>query len=309
MLTEHDVYVPALVPGNKRFDYIKNFLSITRSTGKIMLFAGDQKIEHLNADFYGKNIDIADSNPKHLFDIAQKATVGCLATQAGLISRYGFDYKDVAYLVKLNSKTDILGKTYDDPYSGQINTMHDVIKLKNNGLRILGVGYTIYLGSKYEAKMLTEAAQIISQAHEEGLVTVLWIYPRGKCVVNEKDPNLIAGATGVAACLGADFVKVSYPKLVNQKSEELFKQAILSAGKCGVICAGGSAMPVEEFLKITWEQINISGARGAATARNIHQKNLEEAVRLANAVSSMIYSEYSLEDAIKVFKGEIDFKL
>jgi fructose-bisphosphate aldolase / 6-deoxy-5-ketofructose 1-phosphate synthase len=308
MLTEHDVYVPALVPGNKRFDYIKNFLTITRSTGRIMLFAGDQKIEHLNADFYGTDIDIADSNPKHLFDIAQNSTVGCLAAQAGLISRYGFDYKDVAYLVKLNSKTNIMGKNYDDPYSGQMNTIRDVIKLRDNGLRILGVGYTLYLGSKYEAKMLNEAAQIISQAHDEGLVTVLWIYPRGKCVVNEKDPNLIAGATGVAACLGADFVKVNYPKLVNQKSEEIFKQAILSAGKCGVICAGGSSIPAEEFLEVTWKQINISGARGAATARNIHQKSLEEGVRLANAVSSIIYCEYSLEDAIKIYKGEKEFK-
>jgi len=38
------------------------------------------------------------------------------------------------------------------------------------------------------------------------------ISPGGKAVADEKDPHLIAGATGVAACLGSDFVKVNYPK-------------------------------------------------------------------------------------------------
>ena len=29
-------------------------------------------------------------------------------------------------------------------------------------------------------KMLTEAAQFIRQAHEEGMIAVVWMYPRGK---------------------------------------------------------------------------------------------------------------------------------
>jgi DhnA-type fructose-1,6-bisphosphate aldolase and related enzymes len=34
--------------------------------------------------------------------------------------------------------------------------------------------------------MLSAAAQAIFEAHQNGLVTVLWIYPRGKAVGNEK---------------------------------------------------------------------------------------------------------------------------
>lgn len=41
------------------------------------------------------------------------------------------------------------------------------------------------------------------------LSAVLWMYPRGKAVKDEKEPRLIARATGVAACLGSDFVKVN----------------------------------------------------------------------------------------------------
>jgi DhnA family fructose-bisphosphate aldolase class Ia len=50
---------------------------------------------------------------------------------------------------------------------------------------------------------------------------VLWIYPRGKAVTDEKDPHLIAGDTGVAVCMGSDFVKVKYPKKQGYESKEI----------------------------------------------------------------------------------------
>ena len=60
-------------------------------------------------------------------------------------------------------------------------------------------------GSEYEHEMMSEAAQFIRQAHELGMITVVWMYPRGKAVANEKDPQLISGAAGVAACIGGRF--------------------------------------------------------------------------------------------------------
>jgi DhnA family fructose-bisphosphate aldolase class Ia len=36
--------------------------------------------------------------------IASRAQIGVFATQLGLIARYGMDYPEVLYLVKLNSK-------------------------------------------------------------------------------------------------------------------------------------------------------------------------------------------------------------
>jgi DhnA family fructose-bisphosphate aldolase class Ia len=81
-----------------------------------------------------------------------------------------------------------------------------------SGLDIPAVGYTLYLGSSFEPQMLREASQLVYSAHRHGFVTVLWMYPRGRAVADEKDPHLVAGATGVAAALGSDFAKVSYPK-------------------------------------------------------------------------------------------------
>jgi len=73
-----------------------------------MLFAGDQKVEHLNDDFYGEEVPEGDADPEHLFKIASQAKIGVFATQLGLIARYGMDYKNVPYLVKVNSKTNLV---------------------------------------------------------------------------------------------------------------------------------------------------------------------------------------------------------
>lgn len=109
--------------------------------------------------------------------------------------------------------------------------------------------------------MLAEAAQLINEAHFYGLVTVLWIYPRGKAVGDEKDPHLIAGAAGVAACLGSDFVKVNAPKKDGKTSPELLREAVLAAGRTKLVCAGGSATTEEKFIRELYEQINTGGAQ------------------------------------------------
>ena len=82
---ERTVKVPADVPAEAQQTYVKNFLMVTKSTGRLYLFAGDQKIEHLNDDFYGTTdigqIPIDDGDPEHMFKIAANSHVGCFAAQ------------------------------------------------------------------------------------------------------------------------------------------------------------------------------------------------------------------------------------
>ena len=151
-----EVILPLDVPKNMRMKYIKNYNDITKRSGRLMLFAGDQKIEHLNSDFYGEGIHPDDSDPEHLFRIADKAKIGVFATQLGLIARYGMNYPNVQYLVKLNSKTNLVKTDQKDPYSEQLIDVNQVVDFrKNSGLKILGVGHTVYLGSEYEPQMVS----------------------------------------------------------------------------------------------------------------------------------------------------------
>ncbi len=300
-----EVRVPADVPPGRRWDYQESYLKITRGSGRLMLFAGDQKVEHLNRDFSGPGISPEDGDPEHLFRIADRGRIGVFAAQLGLIARYGMDYPRVPYLVKLNSKTDLVQADQRDPLSRQLVEVSQVEEFaKDSGLEVLGVGYTVYLGSEYEAKMLREASQIVLQAHRRGLVAVLWIYPRGRAVRDERDPHLIAGATGVAAALGSDFVKVNYPKREGASSELIFKEAVAAAGRTKVVCAGGASRDPKSFLQELFDQIHVSGAAGNATGRNIHQKGLDEAVRICNAISAITLDDATVEEALRIFRGD-----
>jgi len=304
-LKEDDIMVPLDVPKAERENYINNYLTITQKSGRLMLFAGDQKVEHLNNDFYGQGIHPDDGDPEHLFRIAKQAKIGVFATQLGLIARYGNFYPDIPYLVKLNSKTNLVKTSQSDPFNNQWLDVQQVVDFRDNsGLNILAVGYTVYLGSEYESEMLHQAAQIVYNAHHHGLITVLWVYPRGKAVADEKDAHLIAGATGVAACLGSDFVKVNYPKKEGCESKEIFKEVIRAAGLTKVVCAGGSSDDVEVFLKRLHDQIHVSGASGNATGRNIHQKSLEEAVRMCNAIYAITVDGESVEEALNIYDSK-----
>ena len=303
-ITREEVRVPADVMPEARDEYITNYLKATRETGRLMLFACDQKIEHLNKDFYGEGIDIADLDPEHLFKIGSEGVCGVLAGQRGLVAQYAADYPEINYLIKMNSKTNLVGTKQEDPYSPQLYDLDAVLAMKEAGVNIVGLGYTIYLGSEYEATMMAEAGELIAQAHANGLIVVLWIYPRGKAVTAEKDPDLIAGAAGVALCLGADFVKVNPPKPEGDDT-----RTPAEAGRTGLVCAGGSTVDAETFLTQLYDQIHVGGADGNATGRNIHQRSLDEAVRLTKAISAITLADWAVADALAVFNGEKDFTL
>ncbi len=283
-----NLVIPTDVPINYETVFIENYQTITKETGRLLLFSADQKIEHLNKDFYGKNIPKEVNDPEHLFKIAAEGEIGAFATQLGLISRYGKKYPNINYVAKLNSKTNIISKDKKDPISEQLWHVYDVIELKEiSGLNICGVGYTVYLGSEHEGQMLEQAAQLVYEAHKYGLVTILWMYPRGKYVKNEKYENLIAGAAGVANCLGTDFAKINPPE--GKNSAELLQQATAAAGNTKLICAGGQKKDDKEFLKELYDQIHIGGTYGNAIGRNIFQRPLKEAIEFTKAISEIVY--------------------
>lgn len=296
-----ELFVPADVPQSVRPRFLANLKRITEDTGRLMLMAGDQKVEHLNTDFVGADVAEDDGDPEHLFRIAAKARIGVFATQLGLISRYGADYADVPYLVKMNAKTNLVPAAADDPYSHQWHNLEQVVRLRDSsGLNIVGVGYTIYPGSRYEGHMFAEAARLIFEAHQQGLIAVIWAYPRGQHVIDEHDPHLIAGVAGIAACLGADFVKINAPT----GGPAALREAVRAAGRTRVVCAGGGETTAEGFLRRLHEQIQMGGVAGSATGRNIHQRPLDEAVRFCNAISAIDFDHAPIDEALRIYQGE-----
>ncbi len=297
-------HIPADVPETHKKIYESNMDLITHNTGRLFLFAGDQKVEHMNEDFFGEGVASDDADPEHLFRIASKGRIGAFASQLGLLARYGNDYKDIPYIVKLNAKTHLVKTSQKDPMSNTWTSIDAVMRFqKSSGLNIVGIGYTVYPGSEYESEMFAQASKLVFEAHQNGLMSIVWAYARGKAVADEKDPHVSAGCAGIGATLGADFVKVNPPKSSTMSQAEALKESVAAAGRTGVICAGGSSQPTKEFLQSLYDQVHIGGCRGNATGRNIHQRSLAEAVSLCDAISAITYEDKSVEEAYKISQG------
>jgi fructose-bisphosphate aldolase/6-deoxy-5-ketofructose 1-phosphate synthase len=253
----------------------------------LFLFAGDQRVEHLNDDFFGPDIASDDATPEHLFKIASSSRIGVFATQLGYIAKFGRKYPHIPYAVKLNSKSNLVTEELHDPFSAAWYDVRQVVDFaRQTKLNIPAVGYTVYVGSSYESAMLREAAQIVFDAHKAGLVVILWMYPRGKSVADKFSVHTIAGAVNIGSALGADFIKINRPLSEDYKG----LQEITAAGEGSrLLFAGGDTMSAGQLLRLIHEEVNGASIAGAAVGRNIHQRPLTEAVALANAIAGVVY--------------------
>ena len=307
MQNKNSCFIPADVPEKKHDTFIKNYNAITRQTGRLFLFSCDQKIEHLNTDFHGPSVSPQALHPEHLFRIASQGNVGAMATHLGLLARYAKQYPAVNYIAKLNATTNLVPTQQQDPQSALLWTVEDVINFKNNNnkLMISGVGITVYLGSEYEAEHLAQAASTITDAHNEGLVAIVWMYPRGSAIEKETNPDLIAGATGVALSLGADFVKIKAPAETEiLTSSQNLKIACAAAGNTKVVCSGGTAIDPHDYLTQLYDHIHSGDAAGTATGRNVFQRSLTEAVALTHAISAIVYDNVALKTSLSFLDEE-----
>lgn len=297
----HKIHIPADVPQAVQATYLHNYQTLTKGTDHIFIFSGDQKIEHLNEDFYGEAIHPDAQDPEHLFRIASQGTIGAFATQLGLIAHYGQQYPTVPYIVKMNSKTNIVPTSEKDPYSQQLYSVDDVMQFSNEShLSIIGIGYTVYLGSEYEHEMLHEAASLILEAHHNGLLAVVWMYPRGQAVKQERDPHLVAGAAGVATCLGADAAKVNTPLSDPKNYARDLQMITLAAGKTKIVFSGGAKQDPLGFLTSIATNLRY-GIAGCAVGRNVYQNSLADAITFTKAMSALIYDGTDLEKVIATY--------
>ena len=237
---------------------------------KQLLLAYDQGFEHGPVDFDDTNVD-----PQQIIDIGEQAGVF-----TGIIYHEGIAEKyktTLPLIIKLNGKTGL--HPDEDPYSPRLCTVEKAISLGAKS-----VGYTIFVGSEHEAKMMQEFSLIEDEAHKNNLQVIAWMYPRGKSVKNlETSRDIVAYAARLGLELGADLVKVPYTG-----DAESFKWVVESAGKTKVLVQGGSKKTEEQLLEEIKGAMD-AGATGAAVGRNIWQSN--DPVGMAKKIAEVIYGK------------------
>jgi len=240
--------------------------------GKAIFLAYDHGLEHGPTDFNDKNID-----PKYIIEIAKKGKFNALIFQKGIVEKYKseIDKSGIPLIIKLNGKTNLFE---GEPLSEQLCSVKEAIKLG-----AVAVGYTIYIGSKFESRMLEEFSKIEEEAHKKNLPVIAWIYPRGKSVKGKSSGKLMAYAARTGLEIGADIVKLRYNGNVND-----LKWAVKSAGKTKVVVAGGLKCNEKELLKKTKEIIK-AGASGLAIGRNVWQS--KEPIKLTMQLKKIIWNK------------------
>lgn len=232
---------------------IMDILKKITTNDKAIYLAYDHGMEHGLADFDEKSID-----PSYVLDIAEKGGYNAIVLQKGLALDYWKEErKHVPLILKLNGKTNL--------YKGEALSLQETSVEFAKEINASAVGYTVYLGSQFEAQMIKEFGMIVEQAHKEKMPAIGWVYPRGKDIADDAAPEIVAYAARAGAELGADMVKIKYCG-----SKECFQRAVKAAGKTKVVLSGGPKVSDEEFLEVM-RNVMLAGAAGVAVGRNVWQ--------------------------------------
>ena len=248
--------------------------------GKVLILAYDHGLEHGPVDFE----EVPESaDPERVFTVAKHPAVTSLAVQKGIAEAYYPSYKDeVTLLAKLNGTSNLWMGEPDSSVNWSVDYAAEV------GADV--VGFTLYGGSNNEIEMAEEFRDAHERAREHDLPVVMWSYPRGQGLKNDKKPGVIAYAARQALELGADVAKVKYPG-----SREAMEHVVDMAGKTKVIMSGGSKRSDREFLENVKAVIDAGGA-GLAVGRNVFQR--ENPTRILDALEQVIYEEASVDTAL-----------
>lgn len=177
-------------------------------TGYVSILPVDQGIEHSAGASFAPNPDYFDA--ENIVKLAIEGGCNAVASTFGVLGMVARKYAHkIPFMVKFNHNELM---TYPNQYKqipfGTIKQCWD--------MGAVAVGATIYFGSDNSGEQIQYVADMFAQAHELGMVTVLWCYIRNDAFkVNGVDYHSSADLTGQANHLGAtiqaDIVKQKLP--------------------------------------------------------------------------------------------------
>jgi class I fructose-bisphosphate aldolase len=271
-------------------------------TGKLVILPVDQGFEHGPHRSFMPNP--AGYDPDYHYQLAVEAGCNAYAAPLGFLEATAGKFKgEIPLILKLNN-SDTLAKPHQ-PISAVTSSVRDAVRLG-----CAAIGFTIYPGSEERNVMYEDLRELIAEAKDYGLPTVLWAYPRGSGISKEGETavDVCAYAAQIAAQLGAHIIKVKPPKkhLEQPEAKKVYEKfqipietladrvrnVVQSAfnGKRIVIFSGGEAKETPALLEEI-KGIRDGGAFGSIMGRNAFQRPHAEAVKL-------------LKDVMAIFAGK-----
>jgi class I fructose-bisphosphate aldolase len=280
-------------------------------TGFVSILPVDQGIEHSGAASFAPNPIYFD--PAQIVELALEGGCNAVASTLGVLGAVSRTYAHkIPFLVKINHNEML---TYPNDYD---QTLWASVEQAWN-LGAAAVGATIYYGSDNCRRQIMEISDAFQQAHELGMVTVLWCYLRNSAFKKDgTDYHAAADLTGQANHLGvtieADIIKqkqatnnggytaigfgkthpLVYEKLVPDNPIELTRWQVVNCymGRAGLINSGGASGDNDLAQAVTTAVINKrAGGMGLISGRKSFQKPMAEGVTLLNAIQDVFLCE------------------
>jgi fructose-bisphosphate aldolase, class I len=271
-------------------------------TGKMVILPVDQGFEHGPARSFAPNPPGYD--PDYHVNLAIEAGCNAYAAPLGFLEAVAGNYAmEIPLILKLNN-SDTLSKL-PEPASAVTGSVKDAVRMG-----CAAVGYTIYPGTGERNVLLQELREIILEAKEHGLPTVVWAYARGSGVSKENETavDVIAYSAQEAAQLGAHVIKVKPPKDAIELAEakkvyekyaiptktlaDRVRHVVQSCfnGKRILIFSGGEAKDTPAVLEEV-RSIRDGGGFGSIMGRNSFQRPKDEGLKM-------------LRDVIAIYQGK-----
>lgn len=194
--------------------------------------------------------------------------------------------KDIGLIIHISASTS-LGP---DPLNKvTVATVEEVIRLGADA-----VSMHVNVGAESEPEMLEALGMTTMVCEEWGIPLLAMMYPRGKKVKNEHDPEMVMHAARVGAELGADLIKTNYTG-----DPDTFKQVISGCPVPVIIAGGPKANTDAEVLKMVEDAIS-AGASGVSIGRNVFQH--KNPAHMTRAMSKIVHENFSAEEAMKLLR-------
>src|SRR6185437_2606693 len=232
-------------------------------TGKLVILLVDQGFEHGPARSFSPNPP--SYNPLYHFELAIEAGCNAYAAPLGFLEAGARDFAgEIPTILKTNDN-DVL-REEADPNQALTASVQDALRLG-----CCAVGFTIYPGSAYQLEMYGQLRAYAEEAKRNGLVVVIWSYPRGS--------RLSKNGESARKVFDEQHIPVATPA---ERVRHVVDCAF--AGRRIVIFSGGAAIFDDDTLFDEIRSIHAGGGFGSIIGRNSFQRPKDKALRMLGAV-------------------------
>jgi class I fructose-bisphosphate aldolase len=278
-------------------------------TGHVSILPVDQGIEHSAGASFAPNPAYFD--PENIVKLAIEGGCNAVASTLGVLGAVSRKYAHkIPFITKLNHNEFLsYPNKYDQIFFASVKQAFD--------MGAVAVGATIYFGSEESDRQIQEVSRAFAQAHELGLVTILWCYLRNAAFkTKEADYHTAADLTGQANHLGvtiqADIIKQKLPTtnggftalkfgktspLVYEKLTpdnhpiEMTRYQVANCfmGRSPLINSGGESHGESDLADAVRTAVinKRAGGMGLISGRKAFQRPMKEGIALLNAIQDV----------------------